>query len=68
VLPIKTDPFSENSQAIGFASCDMRHLPTMSWEGPPQPAIAASKTAEAVINNGDACGANINGMAGANFP
>jgi hypothetical protein len=59
VFPIRTAPFSENSQTIAFASCDMRHLPMMSREGPPQPAIRQNKAAEAVITRRDLCRANI---------
>jgi len=59
---MRTEPFLENSQTIALELPDMRHLPTMSLEGPPQPAIAQSKTARATIRNGDLCLAKINGM------
>jgi hypothetical protein len=63
VFPIRTAPYLENSQTIAIASCDMRHLPTTSWEKPPQPAIAQSKTGEAVIRNRNLCRAKIDCMA-----
>jgi len=58
--PIRTEPFLENSQTIALEPPDMRHLPTM--VGFPQPAIAHSKTVEAIIRNRDLCRAKTNGM------
>jgi len=52
-LPMRTDPFLENSQTVALELPDMRHLPTM--VGFPQPAIADTKTARATIHNRGLC-------------
>ena len=43
--PIRTAPFLENSQTIALESPAVRHLPTISSCGPPQPAMAESQSA-----------------------
>src|SRR5207237_8356951 len=60
--PITTDLSVENSQTIAFASPDVRHLPTMSWEGPPQPNMAHRKTAKAMITSRGLCRVKIRCM------
>jgi hypothetical protein len=42
-------PLGANSQTTAFGSDDVRHLPTISLEGPPQAARTDNKTA--LINN-----------------
>ncbi len=61
MLPIRTDLSVENSQTVGFGSLDI-HLPTISGEGLPQPAIAHSKTAIVVVANWNLYLAKLNGM------
>src|SRR5438874_7849002 len=63
VFPIRTDLSVENSQTLAFGSPpDISHLPTISGEGFPQPAIASSKTAMAVITNWNLYRTNLNDM------
>src|SRR5438876_1173808 len=45
----RTSPLSANSQTTEFGSDEVRHLPTISREGPPQAARTDHKTA--LINN-----------------
>jgi len=47
---------------VAFGSPDICHLPTISGEGLPQPAIANSKTAMAAITNWNLYRAKLNGM------
>jgi hypothetical protein len=45
-VPIVTSPLSANSQTTAFGSDDVRHLPTISREGPPQAARTSNKAAQ----------------------
>src|SRR6266849_2912349 len=63
VFPITMEPVSENSQTLAFGSPpDICHLPTISGEELPQPAIANSKTVMVVITNWNLYRAKLNGM------
>src|SRR6266849_7504930 len=63
VFPITMEPVSENSQTLAFgAPPAIGHLPTISGEELPQPAIAHSKTVMVVITNWNLYRAKLNGM------